>query len=400
MSEMCELMTPQGAELLEQYAEVPHLEVAMKTQNPALATAVKYIQKAAASGKLPDWAEKKCLIDAELYEQCTSQTAAVAKFSDFTTGKLAVDLTCGLGVDSWAMAQHFERVISVEINPQKAEIVRHNFQKLEVENIEVRNQSAEEFCQWAVEENITADFVYIDPSRVSIDGKKVYSLEDSSPNVIALLPMMRKIAPQILIKLSPLFDIKECYTVFGEDAQITIITSEGECKEILVGLSTDSTKTTQNTVNHIITHNEKVTKIPVNPHKTLHHKKLETSPQHIYTPDVAFYKSRTVEQYINSICRDTPFRFENYIFTENPIPTSFCAQHYSIQEIHPYSPKTIAKLLKSKGISRATLHLRNFPQTTQQIKKALRITEGSQQHLFFTTYDNKPTVFFVSLEQL
>ncbi|MEO0472724.1 MAG: RsmD family RNA methyltransferase, partial [Bacteroidota bacterium] len=87
----------------------------------------------------------------------------------------ALDLTCGLGVDSLYLSQNFESVTSIEANPVLADIATHNFGLLNRSNIQVIHDTAETFLQNRI--GPIFDLIYIDPSRRNAAGKRVHSLE-------------------------------------------------------------------------------------------------------------------------------------------------------------------------------------------------------------------------------
>lgn len=393
-STLLSLISSEGEQLIEQYIDMPHNNVAIKSRNAALATAIKYLERAKA--KLPSWYRARAVIDSQLFEQCSSEATAKAKFQDYS-GLSALDLTCGLGVDSWALSQKFSQVTSVEIDEVKAQVARYNFKRLGANNIEVVNSSAEYYCSDIEARGAEFDLIYIDPSRISRNEKgeilKVYSLEDSSPNIIKLLPQLKRFSNQIIIKLSPLFDVEECYRIFGQDIELEIVATTTECKEVLVKVTTGKicsnqvikhTVVTQNGANSYIVNYcsdvdlgcEQINALSVD---------RDFEPKYIYQPNVAFYKSRCVENYISQLIDSKEYIYSNYIFSRGVIQDGFQGQEFEISAIIPYSPKPIRRELKLRKIERATLYIKGFKYTQQQIVKELRIKEGSGVSLFFTT---------------
>ena len=87
------------------------------------------------------------------------------------------------------------------------ELAKHNFKALGRKNIEVENNTAENFL-----ENIAkVDWIYLDPARRDKAGKKVVLLSDCEPNVAELHEMLLSKAENIMIKLSPMIDVLICY---------------------------------------------------------------------------------------------------------------------------------------------------------------------------------------------
>ena len=75
------------------------------------------------------------------------------------------------------------------------------------------------------------DCIYIDPARRSKD-KKVFKLEDCSPNLFDIVPEGLKLAPKILVKLSPLIDISLLLNALSPNF-IWIVGVKNEVKEVL-----------------------------------------------------------------------------------------------------------------------------------------------------------------------
>lgn len=391
--------------LISQYIDTEPTRVAMQSGNAELATAIKYLQRA--KSKLPSWYSAYCYINSTLFEQSSSEISASAKFEG-EGGKIAIDLTCGLGVDTHALSQIFSKVYTVEIDSKKAEIAEYNFSQLSAKNITVVNANSEDFIEELLSKNNkdiepdSIDLIYIDPSRIK-DGKKVYSLEDSSPNIITLLPKLLQLTHRVIVKLSPLYDVEECFRVFGCDpavlCNVEVLSTNNECKEVLVKLSKTEANSAalsdEKTITHTVIKSEKVSRqiTPYNtqtkPTKTLNIEQAE----YIYVPDVAFYKSRCTAEYATQLTTPENLLIESYIFTQAPLPDSFLGSAYKITAQLPYKPKAIKEHLKSIGATTATLHLRNFPYTPEKIKKDLKLKEGKAIHLFFTEIDGTPFVF-------
>ncbi|MFI3286853.1 MAG: hypothetical protein R3Y61_00075 [Rikenellaceae bacterium] len=400
-----EAMSQQWDALVSEYIDTEPTRVAIKSGNAELATAIKYLQRA--KSKLPLWHASRCYINSTLFEQSSSEVSATAKFEG-EGGSVAIDLTCGLGVDTHALSTLFERVHTVEIDNEKAEIARYNFKRLSAQNITVHNTNSEAFIEELLANREThpiaqrIDLIYIDPSRVK-DGKKVYSLEDSSPNIITLLPKLLELTERVIIKLSPLYDVEECFRVFGNIASVScsvaVLSTNNECKEVLVRLTRSTQEPTETSEGESIEHiviksgevQRQITPYSSNtrePNGTLDIHKAE----YIYVPDVAFYKSRCTAGYAAQLTTPENYTQEGYIFTKSPLERAFLGTTYKLTAQMPYKPKAIKEHLKSAAIKTATLHIRNFPYTPEKIKKDLKLKEGNATHLFFTEIDGTPTV--------
>ncbi|MBR5455057.1 MAG: methyltransferase domain-containing protein, partial [Rikenellaceae bacterium] len=222
------LLDGQVRELVDANIDRPATEVALRLASlhrALIASQIKYLSRART--KLPSYYSARCILPDLAFEQSSSEAAAATKRH---SGELALDLTCGLGVDAYYLSKHFRRVITIERNPVLARLAEENFRRLGADNIEVVCGSSEEFV--ASFEG-TADLVYADPDRRSSDGRKLVLLEECSPNVLALRSCLEEIAPRIVLKLSPMFDTTEAERLFSP-CEIEAVSDGGECKELVV----------------------------------------------------------------------------------------------------------------------------------------------------------------------
>ena len=194
---------------------VPHASI--------VATQVKNLQKSRT--KLPSYFDARAIVPTLAYEQSSSEECAERKVLE---GESVLDLTCGLGVDSLALSKRFRRVVTIERNEGVAAVARENFRRLGADNIEVVCSSAEDYIASCTEH---FDWCFSDPDRRGTKGEKLVRLEDCSPNVVALMPTLKRLADKICIKCSPLFDVDEAFRLFGE-CSVECVSLGGEAKEV------------------------------------------------------------------------------------------------------------------------------------------------------------------------
>ena len=150
--------------------------------------------------------------------------------------RLVLDLTGGLGVDSWAFAQVAERVVYYERDAELAGAAERNFARLGADNIEVRCETVTPATELP-----EADLIYADPARRNAAGRKVFLLEDCTPDILTLLPMLLQRAPAVLLKLSPMADLAMLAERLGAALrEIHVVEHDGEVKELLCLLLRDS----------------------------------------------------------------------------------------------------------------------------------------------------------------
>lgn len=188
-----------------------------------VATQVKNLQKART--KLPSYFAAHAIVPTLAYEQSSSEECAERKQ---LAGESVLDLTCGLGVDALALSRRFRRVVTIERNEGVVAVARENFRRLGAKNIEVVCASAEEYLAGCTDH---FDWCFSDPDRRGAKGEKLVRLEDCSPDVVALMPTLQRVAERICIKCSPLFDVDEAFRLFG-NCSVECVSLGGEAKEV------------------------------------------------------------------------------------------------------------------------------------------------------------------------
>lgn len=170
-------------------------------------------------------------------EQSSSEKTALYK-SEILKGKKFVDLTSGFGIDAYYLSQNFEDITLIEQNTALLEIVEHNWNTLG-RKARFINQKLEAFLN-KNQENFNT--IYLDPARRDQNKNKVFLLEDLSPNILEIQEKLLSISDQVIIKLSPLIDLKYLISVVPSIFRIDIIALKNDVKEIVAFLSAENKK--------------------------------------------------------------------------------------------------------------------------------------------------------------
>lgn len=141
------------------------------------------------------------------------------------------DLTAGLGIDVLHCAAVASHVTAVEMDPDRADILRHNLAGAGVGNVDT---VCADCRRWLEEYNgPRLDMVFVDPARRSADGGRVFALSDCEPDVTAMLPQLRRVAHAVLVKMSPMLDISSVLESLPECVRIFALGTPAECKELV-----------------------------------------------------------------------------------------------------------------------------------------------------------------------
>lgn len=197
-------------------------------------------------GKVQEWYDIPELVFPNRIsaEQCSSSATAGYKARlaeriatmvyDDARWKIA-DLTGGLGVDSWFFSQKADAVLYNEMQNTLCKAAEYNFGVLSANNITVVGNRIDSDNIHEVLDSFGPDIIYLDPARRSSSGKKVFLIEECTPDVLTMKEQMFEISRHILIKLSPMADITMvCGRLGNRCREVHIVSAGGECKELLV----------------------------------------------------------------------------------------------------------------------------------------------------------------------
>lgn len=346
------------------------VEVAMDRTVPharLVATQVKYLARAAQ--KLPSYAAAQCILPPLAFEQASSEACAAHKR---ITGDTVLDLTCGLGVDAFFLSRRFRRVVTLERSEVLARAAAENFSRLGATNIEVVNTSAEEYLR---QEDLHFDWIYADPDRRSAEGRKLVRLEDCSPDIIALKPLLSRISGRLCIKNSPLFDVDEALRLFP-DSRVEVLSLGDECKEVLVYADGTGPLVTATALGH--------GSFSARPGQTAPEPGAFDPARYrwLVAPDVALQKARLARLHLAG--KADIWSENGYGFAAGE-PQGVLGRVFAIERIEPYDPKRLKRELKGRS---AEVLKRDFPLATEELMRRLGLHPGAELRLAFTKIGN------------
>lgn len=306
-------------------------------------------------------------------EQTSSEVTAKYKAS-LILGKILIDLTGGLGIDSYYFSERFTQVYHLEINPELSQIASHNFKKLGRKNLKTITGDGIEFLK---NSGGKFDWIYLDPGRRDDHGSKVFLLKHCTPNVNENLDLFFEKSDNILIKTSPLLDLSAGMKELKDLAEIHIVSHDNEVKELLWILKKGySGKNFIHTVNFQKKGNQffKGEYIPVQEHAS-----LSVPGTYLYEPNPAVMKSGLFAE-LALQTRTSKLHVSSHLFTSDEL-VEFPGRRFKIQEVLPYSKK----LKKHPTFKKANITTRNFPKQVSEIRKEMKIGDGGENYIFFTT---------------
>ena len=336
---------------------IPHASI--------VATQVKNLQKCRT--KLPSYFAVQAIVPTLAYEQSSSEECAERKELE---GESVLDLTCGLGVDAYALSKRFKRVVTIERNEMVAEVARENFRRLGAENVEVVCSSAEEYLASCTER---FDWCFSDPDRRGERGEKLVRLEDCSPNVVTLMPTLKRIAEKICIKCSPLFDVDEAFRLFG-DCTVETVSLGGEAKEVNIYIdgSAPRLKAVAVGIGEVSASIEErnAARWSAQPNDLSHYR-------YITLPDVALQHSRMVAVAFEGRC---DVWSSNGVALSTEKPEGVLSRTFEVEAIYSLD-SAFKRVIKG---AKAEIYRRDFPMSNSEICKRYRCSEGGKERWCFT----------------
>ena len=372
-SELDILLLPEVRQAIEENIARDPLQVALDGRVPharEVATQVKYLQRART--KLPRLYEARGIIPARAFEQSSSEECAAATR---LSGGCLLDLTCGLGMDSTAFSAHFERVVALERDEVLAEVVRENFRRMGITNMEIITTSAEEYVATCKEH---FDWVYADPDRRTAEGKRVVRLEDCSPDMVALWPALKRITERVAIKNSPLFDVEEAFRLFGQ-CGVEVISLGGECKEVNIYADGREPMLAAEAVGRARVEylRSEVDDTPC---------EGEFAAEEygwLIVPDVALQKARLA---VHALREKADIWSNNSFAFARVEPEGVVGRVEPIERIEVFDIKQLKKSLKGRKVD---IILRDFPMGVDEVRRKTGTKSGSEVRLALTKVNGK-----------
>ena len=368
------LQTPELRAAVAAAAGRDPLEVALDARIPharLVATQVKYLARA--RRKLPTFAAAQCILPPRAFEQASSEACAAHKE---IAGGTVLDLTCGLGVDTYFLSRRFDRVVALESDPLLARITADNLARLGVRNVEILALRAEEYL---AREGLHFDWIYADPDRRSAEGLKQLRLEACSPDLLALRPLIERAAPRLCVKNSPLFDVAEALRLFPR-SRVEVVSLDGECKEVLLyadGRGPSRTATALGLGSCTAEGDAAAEELPPPP-ATFDAERYRW----LVIPDVALQKARLVRWHLAG--RADCWSENSYGFAVER-PEGVLGRICEIERIEPYDPRRLKRAWKGLG---AEVLKRDFPLRTEELMRRLGLHAGSELRVAFTKTGN------------
>ena len=349
-----------------------------------------------AQKKLPTWAATDGVIYPKhlSMEQCSSELTAGYKgevmarivnslMTDSQDECIRfADLTGGFGVDATIIAKALGNCHTtfVERNEELCHIARHNFPLLGLNNVEVVCG----VCESLLTEIPAQHVLFIDPARRDTHGRKTFAIEDCTPDISAINGLLLEKGAAVMVKLSPMLDLAQARRTLTGVREIHIVGVNGECKEILLVMSSLSALDSPLTIQCVNITSEQTDIFTVSPdsEKASEPHYAHQTGLYLYVPNSSIlkagaFKSVGIEYRVEKLHR------HSHLYTSSEMCKGFPGRIFEVVGVYPFN-KTGIKLIREK-VGKANITVRNFPLSVDELRKRMSIKEGGEDYIFATT---------------
>ena len=302
------------------------------------------------------------------------------------------DLTGGLGVDSWFFSKRASKVLYNDMLHALYDAAGHNFAVLGSKNIERSCILISSETISKVLDGFNPDIVYMDPARRGEGGKKVFLIEDCTPDVLTIKDEIFKYTRHILLKLSPMADITMACNRLGVTCrEVHVVATGGECKELLIWMDKDwnreysikSVELRQNSESDAFTFIPSDESAATADIWCSSKCRLDNTKVYLFEPGKALMKAGAYNLTSTRFSILKLGKSTHYYLTDNSEIAKLLKQYgkvYSIIDYQPLDKRSIKEM--GKKFPKAEVSARNIPMDTDSLRKKLGITSGDDAHIF------------------
>lgn len=329
-------------------------------------------------------------------EQCSGEVTArykatlVQGWVEKLDHPVLVDLTGGMGVDFSFMAAHCAEAVYVERNAELVELAVHNFPLIGLTQARTVCSEASTYLDTLS----FADILFLDPARRDEIGRKVVRIEACEPDVCALSESLRSRCRHLLIKLSPMLDVRDALDRLPGIEAVHIVAVDGECKEVLLccrGLLHDMTaalvpmEVPITCVDLSSTGRRPSTtfSFTFSAENTAPLRLAENLSGWLYEPNAAVLKAgayRTLSQQFDVAALHPNTHL--YVGTSAQPRLDFPGRVFRLNDVVGFSKSELRRL---SALRQVNLTVRNFPATVVELRKRFKWSEGGEHYLFACT---------------
>lgn len=343
--------------------------------------------------KLPSWFEEKQIIYPKKLsmEQCSSEPTAKYKAVLSGSGDTFVDLTGGLGADFSFIARKYRSSVYVERKAFLCRLAEHNFEVLGIDGTHVWNGDSMDYLRGMGR----VDTILIDPARRGAGGGKVVAVGDCEPDISIIEDELVDKADMVIVKLSPMLDIRQALRVLRHVTQIHVVAVDNECKELLFVMKKKPDKNLKTPEGSPIVPNIAICCENILQGGDFEHFEftmqeedaalVDYSPavyNFIYEPNATVMKAGAFKLLTQryGVGKLHP---NSHLYTSEQLVKSFPGRKLRVTGTSSFQKKELKKFLSK--LDRVNIVSRNFSMKPEELYRKLKLRHGGSEFLYATT---------------
>ena len=320
-----------------------------------------------AAAKFPRFASDMLFTEAALQQAGHPQTRRYR--AGLVASHRVLDVCCGIGGDSLALAAAGKAVLGLDIDPIRIAIARHNATATGLSAVFEAADAAGPLPQGY-------SCIFFDPGRRDRQGRRIRHVEHYQPP-LSLARAWK--ADEIIVKLSPALDLRQLAAYGG---QVEFISAKGQLVEALLWLHRPSsppraTLLTDGGAFHL--RRGAPASIEITSPKTW-----------LFEPDPAVLRAGLVQdlaQALNAAMIDESIA---YLTMDARAETAW-GRSWKALDWMPFQLKRLRRYLVERGVGRVTVKKRGFAMTPEELIARLRLRAGAEERvLVMTRHLGKP----------
>lgn len=314
-----------------------------------------------------------------------STSAEVALLHSRLAGEAhrVLDMTFGLGLDAAMMSSmHGRTVLGFELQELLVDAAEVNF--AERPNVDVIHGDSVEYIR-----NYTGlpyDLIFIDPARRGDCGQRLFNLHDCQPDLIELIPLLKRNGKMILAKLSPMLDVTQTLRDLPGTTQLHIVEEGGECKELFAMISAEPVSEPEIVIDRFTAEGLRQWSFTRQEESSARCRMLNSMPrsgQWLLEPSAATMKAAPFNLISAKLSVDVLHANTHLYIADNPV-RDFPGNAYKILEALPLSSSVLKTL--GRTYPKAEIAVRNLKGfTPDSLRKKLKIKQGGDIRIYAAT---------------
>ncbi len=288
-------------------------------------------------------------------------------------GGRVLDVCCGIGADSLAMASVGHDVLGLDWDEVRVAIATHNAQVLGINaRFEVRDVTT-------LQDTSGYDALFFDPARRDADGKRLFDPEAYQPPLSIVKGWH---IPTLAVKLAPSLNLAD---VEAYGRALEYISVKGDMKEAVLWRTPDNEAYTQAT---LLTEGGAFHWRVSSPSEAVD---ITPPRAYLHEPDASLLRANAVQHLAHALNATMIDSTIAYLTSDAPID-SVWVRSWRVLEWMPFQLKRLKSYVRERGYGQITVKKRGFPMLPEEVLAQLKPKGQNACTLFMTRHRGQPVV--------